>query len=193
LDEWGLERVTLVGADMGGQPALAFAAKHPDRVNKLVVMNCLAFPEEDTSWEIRLLRHYGWNRLVLRHLPRLVFKRAEWTFLPSGVKLPQDMRQDLWGAFQKEDVREFVIRLCSGYQGTLSQLPPLYSTIGSPALILWAEWDGHFPPIHAQKLKDTLPRAFLHVLPGERHWMSWYKADSIGSLIADFLGSSVQS
>src|SRR5438876_3608016 len=38
LDVWQLERVTLVGMDMGGQPALAFAALHPDRMERLVVM-----------------------------------------------------------------------------------------------------------------------------------------------------------
>src|SRR5262249_54913820 len=41
LNAWGLGRVTLVGMDMGGQPALAFAALHPERLDRLVVMNSL--------------------------------------------------------------------------------------------------------------------------------------------------------
>src|SRR4051794_8584017 len=76
LDGWGIERAGLVGLDMGGQPALAFAALYPDRVRQLAVMNALVFGDEETSWEIRLLRRFGWNRFVLRHLPRLVFWRA---------------------------------------------------------------------------------------------------------------------
>src|SRR5262249_19113336 len=85
LDFWGIERAGVVGLDMGGQPALAFAAAHPERVYRLVVMNSLVFGDEKTSWEIRVLRKFGWNRLILRRFPRLVFHRARATFLPRGV------------------------------------------------------------------------------------------------------------
>ena len=58
LDELNLERPTIVGIDMGGQPALVFASLHPQRVQRLVVMNSLVFGDEKTSWEIRLLPGY---------------------------------------------------------------------------------------------------------------------------------------
>ena len=51
LDELHLQRPTIVGIDMGGQPALAFASMYPDRVQQLVVMNSLVFGDEKTSWE----------------------------------------------------------------------------------------------------------------------------------------------
>src|SRR5262249_1203606 len=86
LDAWLIERASVVGLDMGGQPALAFAARHPQRIQRLVVMNSLVFGEEETSWEIRILRKFGWNRLILRWLPGVVFRRAERTFLPRGVR-----------------------------------------------------------------------------------------------------------
>ena len=70
LDELKLQRPTIVGLDMGGQPALVFASIYPDRVRQLVVMNSLVFGDEKTSWEIRLLRRFGFNRCALRTLPR---------------------------------------------------------------------------------------------------------------------------
>src|SRR5262249_7073814 len=76
LDAWGVARASLVGLDMGGQPALAFAARHPDRVDRLVVMNSLVQHDAPTSWEIRVLRRFGWNRVILRRLPWCVFRRA---------------------------------------------------------------------------------------------------------------------
>ena len=122
LDAWGLDRVALAGLDMGGQPALAFAARHPERVSRLVVMNSLVQWDEATSWEIRILRRFGWNRLILRRLPRAVFRRAERTFLPRGVHLPPELRADLWSAFRRPEVRAFIAKMCAGYQGTLPQL-----------------------------------------------------------------------
>ena len=106
LDRWGLERASLAGFDMGGQPALAFAARYPARVNSLVVMNSLVQWDEPTSWEIRVLRKFGWNRLILRRLPGLVFRRAEGTFLPDGARLPPELRADFWTAFRRPEVRE---------------------------------------------------------------------------------------
>src|SRR5436309_12065889 len=94
LDEWRIDKAIVVGADMGGQPALVFAANHPERVQQLVVMNCLAFPEEATSWEIGILRRFKFNRTILRRFPRAVFMRAERTFLPRGRQLPAGLRED---------------------------------------------------------------------------------------------------
>jgi pimeloyl-ACP methyl ester carboxylesterase len=186
LDAWGIERAGVVGLDMGGQPALAFAARHPGRARALVVMNSLVFGDETTSWEIRVLRQFGWNRFVLRRLPWLVFRRAERTFLPRGVALPKDLRADLWEAFRRPEVRTFVSRLCAGYQGTLPRLPELYGQVRCPTLVLWAGGDKHFPPAHAERLHAAVPGSKLDVLAGAEHWMPWYLADDVAARIRAF-------
>jgi len=107
---------------LGNLPALAFAAGHPKRVSHLVVMNSLVIWDEKTSWEINLLRRFGWNRVLLERLPRAVFFRAIRTFLPRSYRLPQALRGDLWECFQQREVRHFVVRLCAGYQGSLPKL-----------------------------------------------------------------------
>jgi pimeloyl-ACP methyl ester carboxylesterase len=187
LDAWGLDRVALAGLDMGGQPALTFAARHPGRVDRLVVMNSLVQWDEATSWEIRVLRRFGWNRLILRRLPRLVFWRAERTFLPRGVRLPPGLRADLWNAFRRAEVRSFIAKMCAGYQGTLPRLPDLYRTIAAPTLILWAGRDTHFPTAHAERLHAAIPGSRLHVVRDAEHWMPWYDADEIAGRLGAFL------
>ncbi|PYU37470.1 MAG: hypothetical protein DMG54_33575 [Acidobacteria bacterium] len=76
LNDWQLDKAIVLGMDMGGQPALAFAANHRQRVQSLIVMNSLVQWDEKTSWEINLLRRFGWNRFALRYLPGIVFGRA---------------------------------------------------------------------------------------------------------------------
>jgi pimeloyl-ACP methyl ester carboxylesterase len=187
LDAWGLERVALAGLDMGGQPALAFAARHPDRVSHLVVMNSLVQWDEATSWEIRILRRFGWNRLILRRLPTTVFRRAERTFLPVGVHLPPDLRDDLWTAFRRPDVRAFIAKMCAGYQGTLPRLAELYGMITTPTLVLWAGRDKHFPVAHAARLHAAIPNSVLEVLDGAEHWMPWHRANEMAIRFEAFL------
>jgi pimeloyl-ACP methyl ester carboxylesterase len=187
VNYWGFETITLVGMDMGGQPALAFAAKYPDRVQHLVVMNSLVFGDEATSWEIRILRQFGWNRLILRRLPQIVFRRAEQTFLPHDIRLSDRLRTDFWGAFRDQEVRTFISKMCAGYQGTLLSLPQLYPTIKCPTLVMWGEHDKHFPPVHAQRLQAAIPGSKLQIVPRAGHWMAWTMAEALAVQILAFV------
>jgi len=186
LDHWGLQRVVLAGIDMGAQPALVFAAQHPERTAGLVVMNSLAWWDEITSWEIALLRKFQLNRLIIRYLPGIVFKRAERTFLPKRVSLPPELRGDLWSSFKQIEVRKFISRMCAGYQGTLPRLPELYQKITCPTLILWGENDKHFPPGHGERLHRSISGSQLSIIPHAEHWMIWYLAEEIADALKAF-------
>jgi pimeloyl-ACP methyl ester carboxylesterase len=186
FDQLRLERANLVAMDMGAQPALAFAANYPKRVLRLVVMNSLVLWDEKTSWEIEVLRKYGWNRFILRNFPRIVFTRAEKTFLPSGTKLSADLRTDMWSSFRKPEVRNFIARLCAGYQGTLPRLPQLYEQIACPTLVLWGERDQHFPIEHARRLSAAIAGSSLKIIPGGEHWMAWNLVDLVAPAIKVF-------
>jgi pimeloyl-ACP methyl ester carboxylesterase len=193
LDDLAVEGATLVGMDMGGQPALVFAARHPERMHHLIVMNSLVLWDEKTSWEIQVLRKYGWNRFILRKFPGLVFKRAEKTFLPRGVKLPAELRADFWKSFSRPEVRSFIARLCAGYQGTLDRLPEVYETITCPTLVLWGGHDQHFPPGHAKRLHEAIPGSHLQIIAGAEHWMAWYLAATVSQSIVNFISETHRS
>lgn len=187
LDAWHIDRADIAGLDMGGQPALVFAARYPERVGRLIVMNSLVFGDEATSWEIRVLRRFGWNRLIIRSLPWLVFCRARRTFLPRGVELPDPLYADMWQSFRQPSVRAYIAKMCAGYQGTLPQLPELYRQIRCRTLVLWGERDKHFPPIHAERLHATIAGSCLDTVAGGEHWMPWYLADVVAARMRTFL------
>lgn len=191
MDTWDVQDAAIVGHDMGGQPALAFAAEHPERVSQLVVMNSLVIWDEKTSWEIALLRKFGWNRILLERLPRTVFFRALRTFLPRAYKLSPELRSDLWNTFRQPEVRRFVVRMCAGYQGTLPRLKRLYPTIRTPSLFLWAGRDKHFPVAHARTLAALVPCATLEEILQAEHWMALNLADDVSSRILRFLRASL--
>jgi pimeloyl-ACP methyl ester carboxylesterase len=184
LDELEVQQPTIVGLDMGGQPALAFASMFADRISRLVVMNSLVFGDEPTSWEIRLLRSFGFNRFALQRLPGLIFRRAERTFLPRGHQLDAQLRSDFQTTFSSLKVRRFISKMCAGYQGTLHQLPALYRTICCPTSILWAELDAHFPVVHATRLSQTIAGSTLQIIPDGTHWMPLTHPELLADLIA---------
>ena len=186
LIELNLQQPTIVGMDMGGQPALAFASMYPDQVKRLVVMNSLVFGDEKTSWEIRLLRQFGFNRFALRTLPRLIFHRAERTFLRRGECIGEELKGDFWTAFSSRSVRRFISKMCAGYQGAFEQLPGLYEAIRCPTLVLWAECDKHFPVVQATRLQQTIPGSTLEIVPTATHWMPLTHASLLAESIVAF-------
>jgi pimeloyl-ACP methyl ester carboxylesterase len=189
LDVLGVDRAHIVAMDMGGQPALVTAARRPDRAASLAVMNSLVFWDAVTSWEIRVLRKFRWNELIIKRLPGRVFRRAEKTFLPAGCRLPDALRADIWESFRRSEVRDFIVRMCAGYQGTLPALPDLYRLISVPTLVLWAGLDRHFPVVHAERLHKTIPGSRLSILDNAEHWMAWHRAEEVAGRIKDFLSS----
>ena len=191
LDAWGLAKVHLVGQDMGGQPALVFAAAYPERVHSLVIMNSLVSGDEATSWEIKWLRRFGVNKLLLRHLPRLVYWRALYTFLPGGrAGLNGPLRRELWRTFRRPAVRAYVVRMCAGYEAQLPRLPARYRRVQCPTLILWGERDKHFPPSQAHFLATQIPHAELVMVPGATHWMVLARAPEVAARLRAFYAAS---
>lgn len=189
LDHWKIKRAHLIAMDMGAQPALAYAAQNPQRVASVVAMNSLVLWDEETSWEISLLRKFGWNRFILKNLPRVVFARAERTFLPRGARLPADLRADFWNCFRRAEVRSTIAKMCAGYQGTLPQLPDLYERIERPTLVLWAENDQHFPVDQARRLHAIITHSQFQIVPRGEHWMAWSMAEGLATRIHDFLSA----
>lgn len=187
LAELGIERPVLVAHDMGGQAILEFAAADPQSVAKLIVMNTLAFGDGPTSWEIRWLRDYGWNRRILKYLPHAVFWRGLLTFLPKGSSLSAAVRKDLWLSFKRASVRRFISKMCAGYQGVLPKLPARYAQIDTPTLILWGEHDAHFPVAQGERLHASIVGSRFRVLPSGTHWMVWARAEEVAAEIREFL------
>jgi len=161
LDHWRIARAALVGIDMGGQPAVVAAAQHPDRVSHLIVSGSLLQWDAPTSFDIAVLRKFRFNQFFLKHFPRQVFRRA----VPA---IDEDVRRDFWEHFRRPEVRDFIVRMCAGYQGTLPKLP---SEVSVPTLCLWGSNDRHFPVIHASHLRG----AKVQVIAGGEHWLPLQK------------------
>lgn len=60
-----------------------------------------------------------------------------------------------------------------------SRLP----SIAAPTLLIWGDHDAISPPSVGERLREFLPSASLHVIPGAGHDLAQTHADLVGSLI----------
>ena len=183
LDHWRIGRAAIAGIDMGGQPAVVAAAQHPDRISAIAVSGSLLQWNAPTSLDIRLLRKFRFNAFVLRHFPRVVFRRA----IASSIdRLDADVRADFWEHFRRREVRNFIVRMCAGYEGTLPKLP---EALQVPAFCIWGENDRHFPPVHVRHL----PGATVRIIEGGQHWLPLQKPREFADQLKIAFSSSSRS
>jgi pimeloyl-ACP methyl ester carboxylesterase len=97
--------------------------------------------------------------------------------------LPAALHAELWHYFRRRAPRDFIIRMCAGYEGTLPRLETLYEGIRAPVLIVWGELDRHFPLVQGQRLHERIAGSTLCVIPGGGHWMAWDQAREVADAI----------
>ncbi len=187
LDAWGLDEVTLVGSDMGGPPALCFAARYPQRVRGVAVLNSLLFDDEPTSPEIRVMRKAGLSTLAFMVSPRVVYRQCKATFLPNDWTLPAAVDDDLWHAFSRSPVRRHLAKMCRDYERALPKIPHRYDAVKCPIIALWGENESHFNRAHGARLvRGHANRRLVDVADGG-HWMAWTHTARVASALNTWL------
>jgi pimeloyl-ACP methyl ester carboxylesterase len=187
LDYFDLKNVTILAHDMGGQVALVFAGNFPTKVASVFVMNSLLMWNEKTSWEIELLRKYKLNQLIIKKLPRTVFKRATQTFLEEKNTVSFELKDDLWVAFKSKKVRDYIVSMCAGYEAQLSKLPNYYKSIKCPVTLIWGEKGKHFDIKHAYSFKNIHPKTHIVQIKNSHHWMALENAEEITQIVEQAL------
>jgi len=178
LDELGLARVTLVGLSCGGCTAASFAARWPERVDRLVLYGSYADGHRLGSPQAR------------GSMVDLV--RSHWGL---GSRLLADMFAPSWSS---EDRAAFtaIQRACADAQVAARLLELIYETdvrddlprVRAPALVVHREHDRAMRLRGAREVAALLPRAELVTLPGDAH-LPWHgDGDAVLRAVAAFLG-----
>ncbi len=107
LDALGIDRVKVIGHDWGGWTGFLLGIRHPDRVERMVVLNCphpwprmsaRGLAQLPRSWYAALNAAPGLGRFVHRHpaMPRAVlrFGAAPGTFTTREITLYADSFRD---------------------------------------------------------------------------------------------------
>jgi pimeloyl-ACP methyl ester carboxylesterase len=154
-------RVTLLGESFGGALTLSYAVAHPERVDRLVILNSFAHLESPARLWLgyHLLRATPWR--VMQYVRRLNARRMH-------------SRQT-----EREEIRRFHDLMRGATRaGYLSRLRILRGfdirrhlpSIAVPVLYLAADGDTLLPSVmHAQLMSDLTPSGTMRVLEGHGH------------------------
>jgi len=198
LDALGVREAAVVGHDWGGVIAWALAARHPERVRRLVVINAPHPARFSRLLRTRDQLRRSWYALFfqLPLIPELLLRRRDFAAI-RGVFRRGARSRDV---FSRDEVEAFVSALRP--PGALTAALNYYRAMGRgallrrrgggsrvevPTLLAWGERDPHLSPRNMEGLERWVPRLRVHRFPRATHWVLAEEASELNSLILDFL------
>jgi pimeloyl-ACP methyl ester carboxylesterase len=187
LDTLELDATTLVGHSGGGVWALWYALAHPDRVERLVLLDVPTLPKTRCPLPVRLVATPGLGRLPARlsppspkamlRLAAAMGEKATLARLPDLVDLLVAAGRDpvtdhAARAEFRALVSPFALLSPSGWRRRARVRPDELGRLAMPTLVLWGERDplGGVPV--AKAVTELIPNARLTVLPtGHGPWL----------------------
>ncbi len=166
MDRLGISRSVLVGNSMGGRIAWMFAAAHPDRVAKLVLMAPDGFASAGMRYGVAPA--VPWTMRLLPYVLPTPLLRA--TLAPAYADRSV-MTDDLVARYRDmmlaPGVRRAIVDRLP--QTVLVDPVPLLRRITAPTLLLWGEKDGMIPFSNAADYLGEIPGARLVGFPELGH------------------------
>lgn len=168
LGELDVDRATVIGNSMGGAVAWQLAARHPERVERLVLMAPVGYPIQ------------GRPPLIFRLLSNPVIGRTALRFTYESAFM--DRARGVYGDPARFDEaagrRDYVMLLREGNRDALVDMlragpvpdpRPVMATITAPTLLIWGSADPIVPPTQASRFLRDIRGSRLETIEGAGH------------------------
>jgi 3-oxoadipate enol-lactonase len=185
LDGLGVDRVHFVGNSWGGMIGATFAASHPDRIGRAVLMNCTA-GRASIRQKVQfamLLRLAQWQGEIGPMLIRPVLK----AFLgPTTFRERPDVVAHVRSAVKS-------VNIASASSAVKSVVPArpdqraLLAGIKTPVLVVAGAEDATFPPREAIAMAAAIPNSSIRVLDKVAHLAGLEDPMLVSTLVGDFV------
>jgi 2-hydroxymuconate-semialdehyde hydrolase len=188
LERLGWTCGTVVGHDIGGGVAQLLAATRPELVEKLVLVDSIAydsFPEPG----IERLKDPAWDQILgaadfdLKKGLTKGFQRG----MVRQSKVTAELIAEYARPFEGIDGRRAYLRAARALrtEELVSQTAAI-ERIPVPTLIVWGAQDAFQPLAYGEKLARALPNARLEVIDDAGHFLPEDAPETLGKKIVDF-------
>lgn len=172
----GLElgRAILVGHGLGGAVAITLAARHPELISRLILIDALCYPAHaDLASKVALaplIGGFAFKQLWGKAAFRAYFKES---YLSRGARIPNARFDHYYELFNTPAARASALATLRGSRDTRAVVADI-ARISTPTLVIWGREDSLYPAALGQRMAREIHEAGLHMLdaghlPHEEH------------------------
>lgn len=180
LDFLDVDRAHIAGISYGGEVAQAFALKYPGRTRSLILA--------DTASEVRpqlRMTIQSWLDALESGDPLAFFHvTVPWNFSAEFIQANPELLENAKKRYADLDFPA-VIRLCRCFMEI--DLTSRLNELDIPACVMVGEKDGLKGLEYAKILRDHIPGAELHLIPGAGHASCWENPPVFNTIMLGFL------
>ena len=192
MDGVGIERATLIGNSMGGGIAWAMAALFPERVKRLILINCVP-PDV-----LEQVRNESFRMLAaVKDIPLLAYFVIASRNKNSIKAILKECVSDIRLITPEIVIRQYQLSRIRGTTWVLystlknardtSKMVDYFSRIHHPALLIWGERDLIFSVSVGENLHQAIQGSKLFVIEKSGHIPMWETPEVVNQAILEFL------
>jgi pimeloyl-ACP methyl ester carboxylesterase len=172
MDAMGLPEADIAAHSHGGAIAMMLAARHPERVRKLILF-APANPFCDAGRH--LIRFYNtrlgiWFARRIPMLPRLLHATALARMYGDPTRVAEGTLETYTAGMLIPGTIDHVLRIVAGWYDDMRMLKlELVNLASKPALFIWGDRDRAVTLPSGERLQRMMPNSKLIVIPGVGH------------------------
>lgn len=164
----GLKKFHLAGNGLGAQIAWFYAADHPSRLDKLILLDAPGFEPKNTPWVMWLARTPVINGVMMKITPRSFIQLMLEDVYADDILVNDSLIQRHFDLLRRPGNRKAFIDRAS----VSDNRPPvdIVGRINTPTLILWGAEDTRISPEYAYEFHRRIPGSLLRIYQNTGHW-----------------------
>ena len=208
-DAVGVDRFTLVGHDWGGAIAWAAALSHPDRIERLAIVNAphpLVFQrstfddmgQREASQYIRAFRVPGMENHIASDLDNFFEKTFTGHFALPFTPEEKAAYIDEWSQPGAVEAMMNWYRAATIIVPAMDETPPRpayldapFPVLKMPVLVIWGMKDKALTPSQLVGLEDLVADLRIVREPDAGHFITWEKPEAVTRALRTFLAGAI--
>jgi pimeloyl-ACP methyl ester carboxylesterase len=180
-----VDRAILVGHSWGGGIAVDLALHHPERVEKLILIDSTGYPPKSSliAW---LLKLPGIGRFLLAASDRKTFENIlkEKVFFNPGLVTKEEV-EGWMRPYYVRGAAQAALELRNYHFDMAEEI----RNISQPTLIIWGREDKTLPVEMTERFRQDIKNSVLQIIPNCGHNPQEEKPEEVNELIKQFAGS----
>lgn len=196
----GHPRAHIVGHDWGGIIAWTFADKHPELVDRLVILNAphLKIYVQEVRHPRQMFKSWYMLFFLLPRLPELALSANNFKAVRDMFKLRPAQK----GAFSDKEIEAYIEALSQPgaltaalnyYRANLTianmRKIALSTPINAETLVIWGELDPALGIQLLEGLERVASRLRVHRIRDSSHWVQNEAPEEVNKILTDFLSN----